>query len=111
MAEMRIVNPVAQDEDETWKALEARLQKIEICQLQAYWADAVGRGCDAIAQGPEWAAERNRAEAQAAAGNQRAASNPKRGLHPLIIPGLHKEEHIARALRMQSPPCYKACRR
>ena len=79
------------------------LQKLPIWELQAYWADCYLRGKEVLELGPCWAAEKHRARAMAATCTQRASSSSKRGLHPLLPPGLGKEEHIRRALLQPSP--------
>ena len=68
MLEMQSRLPAAQGEDAMWQRVEQQLQSIDLCQLQAYWADAVKRGHNVVEQGPEWAAERNRAKVQSSAG-------------------------------------------
>ena len=81
----------------------AKLQQLPPWELQAYWADCCLRGRDVLEIGPCWAAEKHRARAVAATGTQRASSSSKRGLHPLLPPGLGKEAHISRALLQPSP--------
>ena len=66
--------------ESVWSGTLANLQAIDIAPLQVYTTHCFMRGERAEAHGPQWAAQRQRAQSYAAMGMQRAASNSKRGL-------------------------------
>ena len=72
-------------------------------RLQTFWIWTQQRGLHPLDQGPEWKAQRMRAQMQASLGTQRYAANAKHGLDHIIEPGLGKEEHMRRALKLRSP--------
>jgi len=86
-----------------WDDLGRRLSKVPLARLQAYWVDAALRGRDTEVQGPEWSAQRHRASLLASFGKQRATSDSKRGLAPLITAGLGPSDHLCQALRLPHP--------
>eukprot|EP00974_Lingulodinium_polyedra_P123916 11188564-Lingulodinium_polyedra.AAC.1 len=75
----------------------------DVERLQVFWAYLGGAGPQAEVLGPDWAAQKHRALAQAAAGAQRAPGSSTRGLDHMFPPGLGKEAHIARATAAGSP--------
>ena len=69
-----------------WGEVCTALERLELCRLQRFWVFLKLGGHHGSEAGPAWAAQRQRALAQASLGSQRAAGDSKKGLDHLTPP-------------------------
>ena len=82
---------------------DADARQEDVARLQSFWLDCEIMGCHPQSHGPEWKLERDRGNALANFGVQRALSTSKRGLPAALPPGLGPARHLELARRLSSP--------